>query len=328
MSLSPTEFKEQFIRDFLEVHWKHWSSLGIATHVEPEERRLIDVEPLILSTLTVGLEDTRLLNASLEWMIRNSDWLNLQRLKRIANTFTEPIPKLSPRVDSLLDPQVLILLNNTFKRFDQKFLTERGVGTSELDKPLIRRYEDFFNKFQIRNVATEPILGRPSLLQLKLRGISGIDAKVEVLIYLLSNNGGNSNRIAKEIYYDQKSVYRILEKWHKVGLLTRDKGPKIVTYTLEKKKEWTNLLDLRKMPAYLNWVEIFRFLCEIMKVLSISPWSEDEYMLSSLFRDLLDEPKRMRKYLPVSFPDPNQHPGSNYYVPFATAILNIVRRLL
>ncbi len=34
---------------------------------------------------------------------------------------------------------------------------------------------------------------------------------MEVLIYLLSNESGNSNAIAKEIFYDQKSVYRILE---------------------------------------------------------------------------------------------------------------------
>ncbi len=327
MGLSLTEFKARFTQGFLEVQWKHWSALGVASHVEPEERWLIDIEALTLSTLIAGFEDTRLLNASIEWLIKNSDWLNLQRLKRIAKTFTEPLPKLSPRIDSLLDPQVFILLGNTFKRFGQKVLTEKGLGTWEFGKTSPKRYEDFFSKFQIRNVVTEPVLRRPSLLQLKLRGVLGIDAKVEVLIYLLSNESGNSNAIAKEIFYDQKSVYRILEKWHKVGLLVKDKGPKIVTFTLEKRAEWLDLLDLRKMPAYLNWVQVFHFLSQIMKVLSVSPWSEDEYMLSSLFRDLLDEAKHMRKYLHVSVPEPNQYPGSRYLVPFATAILDIIERL-
>lgn len=327
MGLSLTQFKERFTQGFLEVQWKHWSALGVASHVEPEERWLIDIEALTLSTLIAGFQDTRLLNASIEWLIKNSDWLNLQRLKRIAKTFTGPLPKLSPRIDSLLDPQVFILLRNTFKRFGQKAWTEKQLGTWEFGKTSATRYEDFFSEFQMRNVVREPILRRPSLLQLKLRGILGIDAKVEVLIYLLSNNSGNSNAIAKEILYDQKAVYRILEKWHKVGLLARDKGPKIVTYTLEKSTEWINLLDLKKMPAFLNWVQIFRFLGEIMKVLSVSPWSEDEYMLSSIFRDLLDEAKHIRKYLHVSFPEPNQYPGSKYLVPFAVAILDIIERL-
>lgn len=327
MELSLTEFKERFTQGFLEAQWRHWSALGVASHVEPEERSLIDIEALTLSTLMTGFQDTRLLNASIEWLIKNSDWLNLQRLKRIAKTFTEPLPKLSPRIDSLLDPQVFISLGNTFKRFGQKAWAEKGPGTWEFGKTSATRYEDFFSKFQMRNIVTDVVPQRPSLLQLKLRGILGIDARVEVLIYFLSNERGNSNAIAKEIFYDQKSVYRILEKWHKVGFLAKDKGPKIVTFTLEKRAEWLDLLGLREMPAYLNWVQVFRFLGQILKVLSVSPWSEDEYMLSSLFRDLLDEAKHMRKYVHVSVPEPKQYPGSRYLVPFATAILDIIEGL-
>ena len=327
MGLSLTEFKERFTQAYLEVQWKHWSALGVASHVEPEERSLIDIEALTLSTLMTGFQDTRLLNASIEWLIKNSDWLNLQRLKRIAKTFTAPLPKLSPRIDSLVDPQVFVLLGDTFKRFGQKAWTEKGPGAWEFGKTSATRYEDFFSKFQMRNIVTDVIPQRPSLLQLKLRGILGIDARVEVLIYLLSNESGNSNAIAKEIFYDQKSVYRILEKLHKVGFLAKDKGPKIVTFTLEKRGEWLDLLYLREMPAYLNWVKVFHFLGQILKALSVSPWSEDEYMLSSLFRDLLDEAKRMRKYMHVSVPEPNQYPGSRYFVPFAAAILDIIEGL-
>lgn len=327
MGLSLTAFKERFTQGFLEVQWKHWSALGVASHVEPEERWLIDIEALTLSTLIAGVQDTRLLNASIEWLIKHSDWLNLQRLKRIAKRFTEPLPKLSPRINSLLAPQVFGLLGNTFKRFGQKVWTEKEPSTWESGKTSATGYEDFFSKFQMRNIVTDVIPQRPSLLQLRLRGILGIDARVEVLIYLLSNESGNSNAIAKEIFYDQKSVYRIFEKWHKVGFLAKDKGPKIVTFTLEKRAEWLDLLDLREMPAYLNWVQVFHFLGQILKVLSVSPWSEDEYMLSSLFRDLLGEAKHMRKYVHVPVPEPNQYPGTRYLVPFATAILDIIERL-
>jgi len=327
MGLSLTEFKERFTQGFLEVQWKHWSALGVASHVESEERSLIDIEALTLSTLVAGFQDTRLLNASIEWLVKNSDWLNLQRLKRIAKTFTAPLPKLSPRIDSLLDPQVFILLGNTFKRFGQKVWTEKGPGKQEFGKTSATRYEDFFSKFQMRNIVTDVVPQRPSLLQLRLRGILGIDARVEVLVYLLTNESGNSNAIAKEIFYDQKSVYIILEKWHKVGFLAKDKGPKIVTFTLEKRTEWLDLLGLREIPTYVNWVQVFHFLGQILKALSVSPWSEDEYMLSSLFRDLLDEAKHMRKYVHVSVPEPNQYPGSRYLVPFATAILDIIERL-
>ncbi len=325
--MSLKEFKERFIHGLLEVQWRHWSALGVACHVEPEERWLIDIEALTLSTLVSGFQDTRLLNASIEWLIKHNDWLNLQRLKRIAKAFIEPFPKLSPQIDSLLHPQVFELLGNTLRRFGQKVWMEKRPETWEFVENPAMRYEDFFSKFQVRNIVTEIVPQRPSLLQLRLRGILGIDARVEVLIYLLSNESGNSNAIAREIFYDQKNVYRILERWHKVGVLAKIKGPKIVTFTMEKRVEWLNLLNLRKMPAYLNWVQVFHFLGQILKVLSVSPWSEDEYMLSSLFRDLLDEAKHMRKYLHISISEPNQYPGSRYFVPFARTILDIIEML-
>ena len=327
MDLSLREFKERFTHGFLEVQWRHWSALGVASHVEPEEGCLIDLEALALSTLTTGFQDTRLLNASIEWLIKHNGWLNLPRLKRIAKAFTKPLPGLSPRIYSLLEPQVFDLLGETFKRFGQKVWTPKKLETSEFGETSATEYEDFFSKFQIRNIVTGAVLQRPSLLQLRLRGILGMNARVEALIYLLSNESGNSNAIAREIFCDQKNIYRILERWHKVGLLTRIKGPKIVTFTLEKRVEWLNLLDLRKMPAYLNWVQTFHLFNQILKVLSVSPWSEDEYMLSSLFRDLLDEAKHMRKYLNVPFPEPDQYPGARYFSPFAVRILDAIERL-
>ncbi|MBW2040035.1 MAG: hypothetical protein JRI46_10680 [Deltaproteobacteria bacterium] len=327
MEISLKEFKERFADGFLEVHWRQWSALGVASHVRPEEKRLIDLEALALSTLTLGLEDTRLLNAAVEWLIKYGEWLNLPRLKRIAKIFMRPLPEEKTQVRSLIEPPVFELLGNTLQRFDQKRWTAEKSGDQELREASAREYETFFSNFQMRGIVTEPVLQRPSLLQLRLRGIFGIDARAEVLIYLMSHEGGNSNAIAKEVFYVQKNVYRILEKWHKAGFLTKVKGPKAGAFIFERKNEWLNALGLRAIPTYLNWVQIFLFFNQIVKVLSVPPWSEDEYVLSSLFRDALNDVKRLGGYLDISVPEPDQFPGASYFSPFALKILEMVERL-
>ncbi len=83
MEASLREFKGKFYNALLDIHWKHWTALGVASHVKPEKTWIIDLEPLIVSTLAIGLQDKRLLSSSTEWLIKNGEWINLSRLKRI-----------------------------------------------------------------------------------------------------------------------------------------------------------------------------------------------------------------------------------------------------
>jgi len=327
MKLSIKEFRERFVDGFLEIHWRQWSALGVASRVGPEEKWLIDLEAVALSTLTLGLQDTRLLNAALEWLIKYGEWLNLPRLKRIARIFMRPLVEPSPQIGSLLEPPVFELLGSTLQRFDQKRWTaekSRDRGFRETPAP---DYEAFFSNFQTRGVVADPVLQRPSLLQLRLRGVFGIDAMVEVLIYLLSHESGNSNAIAKEIFYDQRNIYRILEKWHKAGFLTKIKGRKAGAFVLERKNEWLSVFGLSATPGYLNWVQVFPLFNQILKALFVPPWSEDEYVLSSLFRDTLNESRRLGGCLNIYFPEPDRYPGASYFSPFALQVLEIIEQL-
>ena len=55
-------------------------------------------------------------------------------------------------------------------------------------------------------------------------GFFGINARADVCLYLLANRHGSSNGIAREIGFDQKVVYRILERWVEAGVV--DKEPR------------------------------------------------------------------------------------------------------
>jgi hypothetical protein len=324
MKISLKEFKEKFSEGLLEIYWKQWSALGVASHVEPETNWFIDLEALVLSTLVLGLKDARLLNASIEWLIKNGEWLSLQRVKRIAKVFTRSSSELSPQFGPLLDSAAFGLLGEILRKEGQKGWSVERISSQRTEKT---EYEAFFRNFQKRGIVTEPVLQRPSLLQVRLRLFFGVDAKAEVFVYLLTHDVGNSNSVAKETFLNQRNVYEILDRWHKVGLLTKIKGAKIGIFTLEKKKEWINALGLRGIPVYLNWVNAFHLFNRVLRALSLQPWSEDEYMLSSFFRDILEEAKGLGRSLGISFPEPAQYPGAVYFSPFALKVLEAIERL-
>jgi hypothetical protein len=324
MEISLKEFKEKFYNDLLEIHWRHWTALGVTSHMKPEKTWIIDLEPLIISTLTIGLQDKRLLSSSIEWLIKNGEWMNLSRLKRIIKVFIERNPGLK---EPPIIPEVWELFVDTYNKTAPNKIRFGKFDSYGSEKNAINEYKNFFNAFKIRNVTTEPKLDHSSLIQLLLRSILGVDARTEILIYLLAKESGNSNSIAKEIFYNQKNIYTILEKWSRAQMVIKISEQKIPRYSIKREKELLHAIGLREIPNYLNWTKTFLFLDRLTKALSISPWCDDEYLMSSLFRDLFNESKSIGKSLNINIPEPAHFLGKQYFPPFALGILNILKKL-
>lgn len=324
MEISLREFKKEFYNTLLDIHWKHWTALGVASHVKAEKSWMIDLEPLVVSTLTIGLQDKRLLSSSIEWLVKNGEWMNLSRMKRIIKVFMDRVPGLK---EPLIIPEIWGLFVDTYNKAVPNKITFGKFDSYGPEGNVINEYKNFFNAFKMRNVTTDPNLQFPSLIQLLSRNIFGVDARTEILIYLLANESGNSNSIAKEIFYNQKNIYTILERWSRAHMVTKLSGQKIPRYFLNRKKELFHAIGLKKMPKYLNWTRAFLLSDQLSKALSTPPWSDDEYLLSSLFRDLFNESKSIAKSLNINIPEPNHYPGKQYFSPFALGILNITKKL-
>ena len=324
MEASLREFKEKFYNALLDIHWKQWAALGVTSHVKAEGKWIIDLEPLTVSTLTVGLHDKRLLSSSIEWLIKNGEWINLSRLKRIVKAFSERLPGLK---EPPFYPEILELFVDTYNKSARYKIKFGKIDSYKAEENVIKEYKNFFNNFKVRNVTTGPKLQLSSLIQLLLRNIFGVDAHTEILIYLLANESGNSNSIAKEIYYNQKNIYTILERWSRARMVTKMSEQKIPRYSLDRKKELLYAFGLKEIPKYINWTRTFLLLDRLSKALSTPPWSDDEYLLSSLFRDLFNESKSIGKSLGINMPEPAHYPGKQYFSPFALGVLSILKKL-
>jgi hypothetical protein len=324
MEIRLKEFKKDFFDSLIEIHWSQWTALGVASHVKPEKTWIVDLEPLIISTLTLGLHDKRLLSSSIEWLTKNGEWINLSRLKRIVKVFSEPLPELKAPP---LYPGSFELFVNTYNRNARYKIKYPKTDSDNAADNVMNDYKTFFNNFKVRNVTTPPKLQLSSMIQLLLRSIFGVDAHTEILIYLLVHEGGNSNSIAKEIFYNQKNIYTILERWSHAQMVTKIAEQKMPRYSLNRKKELLHAIGLKEMPNYLNWIRTFLLLDRLAKALIISPWSDDEYLLSSLFRDSFNEAKSIGRSLHINTPDPTHYPGKKFFSPFALGVLGILNRL-
>jgi DNA-binding MarR family transcriptional regulator len=227
----------------------------------------------------------------------------------------------------VLSAKVLELLSETLKEFSENTISFEKSGLPEAEESIIKEYREFFKSFRARGIVTEVKVRQPVLVQLLLRSVVGVGARADVLVYLLFNNSGSSNSIAKEVFYDQKNVYRILERWAGAGVVTKIAGKKIANYSLSNREQWFRLLQLKESLTYLNWAKTF-FMCDrLANALVTPPWSDDEYLLSSFFRDLLSDVKPIAKSLNIQIPEPSAYAGPEYFAPLASTMLHILKKL-
>lgn len=172
-----------------------------------------------------------------------------------------------------------------------------------------------------RKVATPELL-MPALGQLALRAVLGMDARAEVYLYLRHHAEGNSNSIARAVRCDQKSAYRVLERWNAAGVVCRTESGCALA------RDWRGLAPTGPGPAprYLDWTSAFKALDRLALGLAGAA-GEDAYLASSLFRDRYADIATIARAADTELPAPGPHPGAQLFVPLAAAIISLTSAL-
>ena len=149
-----------------------------------------------------------------------------------------------------------------------------------------------------------------------------MDVRADVFLYLLHSAGGNSLAVAREITSDQRSVYHALERWLAAGVVFKSDR----NYALAGKDDWQRLLGLSGTTGYINWVRTLVLLGRLTLVAE-SSIGNDEYLMSSFFRDLTPEADGVARSVGVALPDESEYTGAGYFGPFAEAALKMAESL-
>jgi len=339
MNISLTDFKATVLDQLLDFLWRQWSALGVAGQSAPEERRVIDPEPLLLLSLTVCRYDARLFDEILDWLAVNGSFLNVQRLKGIERQLDFQGKAQLSAVSELLGKKSSYALkwkNLSVAHFLEKpeplFFMKDG-------KPLpvpnnlaseFRAHGLLRGPVKLRGYSQPfPVQGMPSLL-LRLRALLGVNARCELLCLLGAVEEIHPSDIARQTGYFPRTTQNALVEMARSGVVQVRSANREKRYWLQP-GVLDNLLRPEGTPTpWSNWSPLFRAV-EMLWLGLIDPKRQnlDPLLLASELRRLAGD---MRPLLGEagwgqSLRPDSAYRGEEYAEVFFQDVKDILKRL-
>ncbi len=98
---------------------------------------------------------------------------------------------------------------------------------------------------------------RPANLWLALRALLGVNARCEILLYLLLNGRGHARGIARETSYFQKTIQNAVGEMAQSGFLQGQAKGREHFYTLRPEVWSKDLGRGQSLPRWMNWPAVF-----------------------------------------------------------------------
>lgn len=183
----------------LDLAWSLWSELGVSSVIQNHGHCIIDPEPLIIATPTIAKHEPRLVEQVSGWCVAHSDRISASRLKGLLREATEPVAM-------------------NFSGFSTA-LRGQGVKWPSVGSP---------GPCPVPSDLPSPPLPirRPSLQRFRLRALSGVGARADILCELLARERAwvSAAQLARS-GYTKRNVSRVLSELEAAGLVaTRMEG--------------------------------------------------------------------------------------------------------
>jgi len=332
METSLNNFREHFRELALNFLWREWSALGVAGNARPNDRWIIDPEALLLVTTTFGRYEPRLFDEVLDWLNTNGQTVNLQRLQNLAQHFGQR---------SVLNGLAAHLAKRTANFKWRTLLREaQPATTTELlfpDLPVLGEPDELFARHgwrrgpvKLRQLSQPPDPHQAANLLFKLRALFGLQARAEVMAYLLTFESGHPGEMAERLAYFSRTIQTTLNDMERSGhVLTRRDG--------REKRFWLRREDWRflitwpvagsdvgpEFPRWVDWAPRFAALEAIWQFLNRPGLNEATAAVQAIeLRACLDKlsPTFLREHIQTP-------PGENGAA-FVTSVLNDFCKLL
>ena len=341
MKTSLTEYRAEFRDQVLDLVWRQWTALGIAGHGERWHGSPIDPEALMLLTCTVGRYDARLFDAMVEWVGVNGQYVNVQRLKRIISTEEFAGEQVVRAVAATASNSVSAAKWATTKSAQVSskpralFLLKDGrpMPIVKENDPIFKEHGLLRDKYEGRGVVQSFRPGPAANLVMRLRAFMGVNARCEIVTYLLLNDQGSPSSLARDVYYFPLTISKAMAEMRDSGYLTSRINGRRRDHRLVP-GGWRDLLLGDAHPPWIVWPRLFRAVEALWLFLwdDALPKKEPLAQASSLRRLLLDTvvDKAETCGLDFAFGDLSPYPAEDI-IPFAikriSTLVDLVRCL-
>ncbi len=302
MEKSLKKFRDSYHELLLSFLWRQWSALGIAGYDTGGDKWYIDPESLLIFTACLGRYESRLFDEVLNWLDENGSFINIQRMKNILKkeefSGARVISAMAGIMAERGKPKKWESLAEEYVSRDSTenlFFRSNGQPMEMFGapEPVFEKYGLYRGKIEFR-AHTQPIsIIKNTGFLFKLRALFGVNARPEILLYLLTHESGHPRLIARETYYAQKTIQDILVEMSRSGLINVRNAGREKRYWL-KRDEWYNLLAPgQEEILWINWPLLFSALEKIwLKLNQKTLYKLDSLTQSSELRILMQSVRK------------------------------------
>jgi hypothetical protein len=335
-----TDFRTEFLDRLLDVLWRQWTAVGVLGHGRTWKGPPIDPDALLLFSCTVARYDARLFDAMLDWLTINGRYISVQRIKRMLKEEIfagEMVLRAVAAATSTTDHQMkwkgLTSQSGPVRaREESLFLLKNGTPL-----PVVREPEHGFlaygllrDRLEARGVAA-PF--RPELREnvlLRLRAFLGVNARAEILQFLLLNRRGSPRAMAKDLYYSRAAVTKTLAEMSQSGFVVSRTEGRHRFYSLFP-ETWKELfVGEGPPPSWLVWARLFSALEQVWLFLDRRDLaSRSELAQASSLRRILKASvgaQLARSGLSTAFRDDSAYPGQELIPHFVANMRTVLER--
>lgn len=267
-----SEVSAPYLRDrLLTLLWRQWAALGVPAADPGDDPFVVDPEALLLITTSQGRYDARLFDAALDWLWERGASVNLQRLGNLQKSHQlgdervlaaiaawlgqraihAPWRKLAGRIAK---PESDEETESLFRQRDGSTQPSAGPADEVFLRFGLRR-----GPVKIRGLGLPPNPRDPRALLFKLRSLFGIQARCEVVLWLLTHAGGNAAEISRATAYFPGTVERCLRELAESGLVRATQSGRSTRYWVEP-GDWDFLRGGShddEFPKWCDWPRLF-----------------------------------------------------------------------
>jgi hypothetical protein len=305
----PTSFTDSSSRltgqvvDFL---WHQWSSIGVAGYARVGDDRIIDPEALLLATTRFGRYDSRLMDESIDWLVKFGRRINLQRLQNLHREWPGVAdPRVLAAISEVLGQQAVLRKWRVIADLAPEPNAPEALHLSRDGKPSSHSgaAEPFFGKYGLlrgklehRGMSQPPDPRSPGNLLFTLRALFGVNARAEIMAWLLTHNSGHPAAISRSTCYFSKSIQQTLNEMEESGqvLSVRQGREKLFRVRAQ---DWRFLATpaaddgtLKPSPRWVDWMPLFAAITRFAEALALPGIDEkSEHFQATKLREALDE---------------------------------------
>ncbi len=271
MKTSPTTFRERFLESALDLLWGQWTTLGVAGHGE-RENRVIDLDALLLGTCVFGRHEPRLFDEMLDWLGKNGWCINVQRVRSLLRQYGYGCERALAAVAACqakgaetakwrrlslgaAEAEPGAKLEPLFYLADGR--SQPAFGRAE---PHFARYGFHRGDLELRGMSQAPNPETPASLMFRLRALFGVNARADILAYLLTHPEGHPPEVARQTGYFPKTVQMALAEMACSGAVQVIRKGREKHYRVEA-AEWRLVGGAEgargNWPGWVSWPQFF-----------------------------------------------------------------------